>query len=88
MKIKKIGELEEGKTYHVTVGDKNHEPTANQVQEVKKRLTDKNPKITFVVTPYYIKIGTKKAETTNSEIVEDIDLPVRKTTLESRRLFG
>ena len=63
MKIEMIGELVEGKTYHVAVGDEQHQPTAHIVREIKKKLIVEHPRISFVVTPYYIKIGTKPGET-------------------------
>ena len=52
--------FEEGKTYWILVGDKDHEPIPEQLEIVRDHLKKKFPKMKWIVSPYYIKPVSKR----------------------------
>lgn len=70
MKIKEAFELKKGRTYWISVGDKNNYPTQEQLYEIEKQLRKKNPKINFIIADFRIKLkdGTKKSSADRTQI--------------------
>ena len=60
IKIDEAIEFEDGKRYWVLIGDKDHEPTPENIKDVKNFLNEKHPKIKWIVTPYYVRPVTKR----------------------------
>ena len=58
--MKGIIGLEDGKTYHVVVGDKDNIPTSEDIDRIHEQFKRANPKITWIVTSYLIKIKGAK----------------------------
>ncbi len=63
-KFKVVGCLEEGKTYHVIVGDKEKNIFASEkeIDEVKNYLKKEYPKFGWIVTNLWIQIGEKNGK--------------------------
>ena len=60
LKTEAVAVLEEGKTYWICVGDKDHEPTPTQLNHVNDHLNTKFPEMKWIIAPYYIKPATLK----------------------------
>ena len=71
-KIINTESLEEGKTYHVLVGDENNPPTERIIEEIKENLYTQFKKFKWLVTPYFIKIGDKPDYISKEKIEEVI----------------
>ncbi len=61
--MKEIIGLEDGKTYHVVVGDKDNIPCERDIAEIQALFKRANPKITWIVTSYLIEVkGSKEVK--------------------------
>ena len=69
---KPVSYLEEGRTYHVIIGNKNRIPTKEDINKIRNSLGIDFPKFNWIITDYTIKISDEEM-ISKQKVIDVID---------------